>query len=374
MAVVSKTCVLVLFVSFFLDIPALAAGDANARTPVPLYCNNVLGRVPDSVLTVMRREDNELRQLFIRQALGDGGLNQIASLLGGVNPFDKVQSKKDALKLVDRAFDDPNFYEPILRILNSMSNAQSWALYLNSGYYAISTHTDGHRAMVQQSADLLPSGSGPGGPIATVDYGMGAGNMALATAVADPSRIVHGIDIAGAGIDISTFRLNRLSDWVSQTYNDPGFTRYGRFSIGRRSITDTQLLPNQQFDAATMMLTLFTVPEPQRLQALQNVFASLKPGATFVLIDPAAMAHDPANGRKFLRTIVEEAWRNNPDLTNLDVAILAVKNAQALLKTSTQFYEPSQLRKLAEQAGFRLRSSSSAYYGCATMLVLEKPE
>ncbi len=304
-------------------------------------------------------------------ALGEQGILTMQKILKRP-PFEKVQTVEDALAIVDQVANDPSAYQPINEILNKLSPGRSWALYLNTGFHAVSTHTDGHRDMVQETITEFPKSESGTNPVRIFDVGIGNGNAVIAAAIRDPHAIVHGLDIAGAGLNISMWRLNTGADEAAEKHSDPGLASVGRFSMARGSATDPLMFPPQQFDGGSMVLTLFAIPTAQRKQALQNIYNSLKPGAKFVLIDPVTKISDPAVGKIFLKEIVRNAYQNNPDLSALDVALLTAKNAHQLLKIN--FMESEQQQSIVESVGFRhVAAPHPVYYGYASMQVFEKP-
>ncbi len=348
---------------------------ADDRIAIPPFCNNSLILLSPEIAAKIQREDAQLRELFVRQALGEGLIFIEQSIARPA--FGKIESLADALRLVDLVADHPTVYGPINDVLGRLSPARNWALYLNTGFHAVPTHTDGHREMVQQTIDHFPRFDGAtalnGSPPLVLDVGIGDGNLGIATVVRNPRTILSGIDIAGAGINISNWRLNEITDLNAAKYSDPGLANFGRFWTGRGSASDPHMFPIEQYDAASMVLTLFAVPTAQRKTALQNIYNSLKPGAKFILIDPVLQANDAATGRQFLKEIVRSAYRNNPDLTALDVAILTAKNAHSLFKTD--FMTPAEQQSFVEAVGFRhLTTSQPVYYGIANMQVFEKPQ
>jgi ubiquinone/menaquinone biosynthesis C-methylase UbiE len=352
----------------FSLLASFAYGD---RVMLPPFCQNAYKLLSPGDSRRIQIEDTQLRELFIMQALGPEGMAAIR-LATGFEPFHRVQSLEEALAIVDRVSDDPTAYGPVNTVLNDLSGPKSWALYLNTGFHAVSTYTDGHREMVQKAIDQFPGIQIIGHTPRFLDVGIGNGNLVAAAAIEHPQSIVQGLDIAGAGLNISTYRLNELTDIASRKFNDPGLENVGRFWVGRGSASDGQMFKNQKFDAASMVLTLFAVPSSQRQKALQNIYDSLEPGGRFVLIDPIPKVGDPSAGRKFLREIVKNAYKNNTDLTAADLAILTAKNAHNLLKTD--FLTAEQQRAMGEAAGFKMIGRQEpAYYGICTMTVFEKP-
>ncbi len=351
---------------------SFGAGDTIERVPVAPICTRALGAFATADLEAIRRDDNMFREFLLRKTFGEAGLKILEKVIGAPC-FERVQTLADALRIVDRAMDDPRFYKPILQILNALPPAESWAAYINSGYYAAG-HTDGNREMIDLAVGQLPTQSGGRGPVRKIDWGMGSGSAVVADMIINPEGIVHGMDIAGAGLTVGMFRANRVSDLLSVKYTDPGFTTYGRFSLSRGSITDPVSVLKNHFDGGTMVLALFTVPLNERPIGLANSYDSLRPGGVLSFVDPVDKLHEPAIARQLLENVVKSSYRNNPDLTYLDVAILAVKNAQQLLQKSTQFMDPSQHRHMIQQAGFVVGSQQPIYYNIATMIKATKPE
>ena len=341
-----------------------------ARVSLPPYCNMLSKFVSDADISRIQLEDSQRRELLIIQALGPERMLTIENALG-VPPLSAVSTEAEALAIVSRMMDEPQVYGPVVRILNDLPSNRSWALYLNTGFHAVSTYTDGHRDMVQKAIREFPH-EGSFGPARVLDVGIGNGNLVIAAAVDNSTRIVTGIDFAGAGHTISTMRMNDISDIATAKFNDPGMERTGRFMFGRGSATDPHMFRGQQFDGASMVLTLFAIPPSQRKAALKNVFESLAPGARFVLMDPIPKANTADEGRLFLRTIVSNAWQNNRELTALDVAILTAKNAHGLLKID--FLSPETQKEMAEEVGFRaVAGPEIGYYGLVNMQIFEKP-
>jgi len=349
----------------------LILGSLAFAKDMPPLCNNLLRLVDPGDVRKLQIADKHDREYLITEALGPEKIAVLEKVLR--RPiFAKIESEAEALAMLHAVLDDPTIYKPLIAVRQDLSADQDWALYLNSGFHAVSTYTEGHREMVMSAIDQFPK-SAEDRPTRAIDVGLGNGNLMIAAAVADTKILMNGVDIAGPGLDITARRMNRIANIAAQKNNDPGLMNSGRFNVGRGNAADSHLLSGRKFDAASMVLTLFAVPPNLRKQVCRNIYDSLEPGSRFVLIDPVPKVNDPAAGRIFLEEIVKAAYRNNPELNVLDVAILAVKNGHGLLQIS--FNSPAEQKALVESVGFRAVSEPEAmYYGITSMQVFEKPK
>jgi SAM-dependent methyltransferase len=341
------------------------------RNQIPPFCNNAYELILPGMAREIQVLDAQFRDLFIMQALGHQGILAIDGAIKRPS-MGKIQTLEEALHLADLLMDDPGTYGPVLQQLAKLTPSQRWALYLNSGFHAVPTHSDGHREMNLEVIDHFPKNAPGEDPARVADIGLGAANLIVAAAVRNPFGITYGIEIAGTGLNVGTQRLNLISDAASARFNDPGHAQTGRFWVARGSATDPHLYKGQKFDAASMVLTLFAIPPAQRAKALKNIYDSLEPGAKFVLVDPLPVFSDKKVARRFLQDIITSAYKNNTDLTALDISVLVANNAHNLFKT--EFLTAEEQKAMGESVGFKaIGDGRSVYYGIANMQVFEKP-
>ncbi|MBY0372271.1 GNAT family N-acetyltransferase [bacterium] len=340
------------------------------RTSVPFLCDNIFSVLPANSVELIANEDRDRRQLQIQSSLGPQGLATIEKAIGA-SPFHKVQTEEEALAIFDKVASDPDAHQPIQEALSRLTDPQKWALYLITGFHAVSTHTDGHRSMVQQSVDAFPKAALFGGSSPhLLDVGIGNGNLIGSAMASNPRAMIMGLDVAGGSLSRSMDVLNSVADQIQAQHAGPRMFDYGRFGLLRGSAFDPQLLRGQQFDGISSVLTMFALPETQRLPAFNLMSNQLVPGGTMTYIDPTP--EFKRNPREFLRTLVKDAYKNNEDLTALDVALLTVFNMGDFQKI--HFLDPHEQRNLGIAAGLTpIGPSQPVYYGFANMTVFQKP-
>jgi putative acetyltransferase len=347
-------------------------GPFTDRTSLPFICSNIAKVLPQDAIDRIAAEDRRRREDEVFRILDPEAMTRIERALG-IAPFSKLQAKEEALKIFDRVTFDPDAYQPINQVLNALSASRRWALYLITGFHAVATYTDGHREMIQESAGSLPRSALLGGSSPRLlDIGIGNGNLLAATMATNPKAVLFGVDIAGASQNRSMAVINSIADEVQARYPSHKRSDYGRFGFIRGSASDPDILLGQKFDGVSIVLTLFAVPSGEREQALRIVAEHVNPGGTVTLVDPVPSVGTAANAKSLIQLVVATAFRNNEELTALDVAILTAMNMHNLLKT--EFLSAEQQTQLGQKVGLvPCGPAKPIYYGIASMQVFEKP-
>jgi putative acetyltransferase len=357
-----KLTLLILFVSGY---------SWSDRTTSPFLCDGLSRLISPEAVKRIASEDLSRRQTEAIRIIGAEGMLQIEKALGRP-PFQRIESEREALDLFDRVATDSNVFKPINDILQKLPPHQRWAVYLVTGFHAVSTHSSGHREMVQHTVDVLPKAALLGGNSPRwADFGIGNAALMAAGMASNPRAHVVGVDVAGASLNRSMDALNAIADQVQIDRDGPSRYDFGRFSLHRGSASDPTLLDGQQFDGSSWVLTLFALPKNERAQALRLTADRLFPGGKSVLIDPLP-AVSGADGTTFLRQIIASAYRNNEELNALDVALLTAMNVHGLFRID--FMTAAEQTALGRSAGLEpVGAAQPVYYGIASMQVFEKP-
>jgi len=127
--------------------------------------------------------------------------------------------------------------------------------------------------------------------------------------------------------------------------------------------------PENVYDGAVMNNVLYNFKGQEKLIVLKKIFASLKPGAPFVLHD---IVDAPADVLvRFMESTLRDAMMAGAPITEYDLALMAKINISVLL--AGQFLTLDQLQDLAREAGFEVRGAFKSYYDVGGFLYLTKP-
>lgn len=348
------------------------APPSKTRATLPFLCSNISKILPKASIDRIAAEDSTRRDDEVTRFLGVDGLSKIEKALGFA-PFYKLQTEKELLRIFESVSFDPAVFEPINQVLNKLSGNRRWALYLMTGFHAVATHSDGHREMIEGSAEMFPKAALLGGNSPKLlDIGIGNGNLLAASMASNPKAILYGVDVAGGSLSRCMAVINSIADEVQDTQPPAKRFDYGRFGLIRGSASDPHLLDGKRIDGASIVLTLFTLPAAERKQVLRLMAERINPGGTLVLVDPVPNAGTAQNAIAIMQTVMKSAFRNNEELTALDVAIVTAMNMHSLLKTD--FLSAEQQTKLGEEVGLiPVGSPKNVYYGIANRQVFEKP-
>ncbi len=342
------------------------------RKSLPFLCSNISRVLPKEAIEQLAAEDRVRRNSEVVCLLGEENLGVLKKILGA-DPFKKIEFETEALDIFENLAFLPEYFQPFNHILNELSSPQKWGLYLLTGFHAVATHSEGHRSMVQEAVFHLPQAAVRGGSFPNLmDVGIGNGNILAASLAQNPKAILWGVDIAGGSLNRSMSVINSLVDKVQASQTAERAQDYGRFALVRGSATDPMLIEGAKFDGISMVLTLFTLPPSQREQALRLLFEKLNPGGQLILAEPVPSVGSPANGICLLRDLLRSAFRNNEELTVLDVAMLTAMNCHNLFQLA--FLTAEEQKAMAEKVGFVAKGVGvPVYYGVANLQVFEKP-
>jgi|GEM_PF-6506021 len=239
--------------------------------------------------------------------------------------------------------------EHILSLGNAASSTL-WDKYFTA-YDRIVGYAQGFWDIAFAADEILPKF----GRIA--DYGAGTGNVSTLLGLSEPGRYIDAFDFSAGGLKIAQEKFQLV----------PGA------NLRRLDVIRFDLLigryPENVYDGAVMNNVLYNFKGQEKLIVLKKIFASLKPGAPFVLHD---IVDAPADVLvRFMESTLRDAMMAGAPITEYDLALMAKINISVLL--AGQFLTLDQLQDLAREAGFEVRGAFKSYYDVGGFLYLTKP-
>ncbi len=231
-------------------------------------------------------------------------------------------------------------------------------------YYSLRDNVTPYSSRFTELAQFVHDNLPARGLIA--DFGAGTGTMSTALILAAPQRSLIAVDLSSERLLLaeSKLRFIRYRYVVNQGHalTQMDLTEEGAETLG------------VSLSGAVMNDVLNTIPPPDRLRVLNGIYASLLPGASFILCDPNA--HRLANNQQLRDRLMTEtlsAVENNNRLTEFEFALNAYIELELIKERAPLFLTTQEVEQLFTLARFRM-TSSRVEFEHSTCWLLQKPQ